>query len=91
MDVITICCLFIVLKKIHFHISIEGVDCIDTICFLLLQSLGIIGSVPAGLLILTLLVLLLYLLTRCCDNRPRKAGSITCLKVTLVLFAILTL
>ncbi|KAK3854363.1 hypothetical protein Pcinc_039152 [Petrolisthes cinctipes] len=55
------------------------------------ESLGIIGSVPAGLLIVTLLVLLLYLLTRCCDNRPRKPGSITCLKVTLVLFAILTL
>ncbi|XP_063870951.1 protein tweety-2-like isoform X2 [Scylla paramamosain] len=55
------------------------------------ESLGIIGSVPAGILILTLLVLLLYLLTRCCDNRPRKPGSITCLKVTLVLFAILTL
>ncbi|KAG0715252.1 Protein tweety [Chionoecetes opilio] len=55
------------------------------------RSLGIIGSIPAGLLILTLLILLLYLLTRCCDNRPRKPGSITCLKVTLVLFAILTL
>lgn len=55
------------------------------------ESLGIIGSVPAGVLILTLLVLLLYLLTRCCDNRPRKPGSITCLKVTLVLFAIFTL
>ncbi|KAK7077304.1 Protein tweety, partial [Halocaridina rubra] len=55
------------------------------------ESLGIIGSVPAGLLIMTLLVLLLYLLTRCCDNRPRKSASITCLKVTLVLFAIITL
>ncbi|XP_071551912.1 protein tweety isoform X2 [Panulirus ornatus] len=55
------------------------------------ESLGIIGSVPAGVLLLTLLALLLYLLTRCCDNRPRKPGSITCLKVVLVLFAILTL
>jgi len=55
------------------------------------ESLGIIASVPAALLILTLLVLLLYLLTRCCDNRPRKSASITCLKVTLVLFGLITL
>ncbi|KAB7496885.1 Protein tweety [Armadillidium nasatum] len=48
-------------------------------------------EVPAGILILTLLILLLYLLTRCCDNKPRKPGSIACLKATCVLTALFTL
>ena len=34
-----------------------------------LESLGIIGSVPAAWLIVTLIVLLIYLLTRCCDTK----------------------
>ena len=36
---------------------------------LYLESLGIIASVPAAWLITTLVVLLIYLCTRCCDTK----------------------
>ena len=39
---------------------------------LYLESLGIIGSVPAAILIVTLIILLIYLLTRCCDTKNNK-------------------
>jgi hypothetical protein len=39
---------------------------------LYLESLGIICSVPAAWLICTLVILLLYLLTRCCDTKNNK-------------------
>nr|CAD7407982.1 unnamed protein product [Timema cristinae] len=55
----------------------------------LLQSLGILGSLPAAWLILTLLVLLIYLLTRCCDRKPRPKRSIVALKWTLAIFTLL--
>lgn len=55
----------------------------------ILQSLGILGSAPAALLILSLFGLLLYLLTRCCDRKPRTAHSITSLKVTLSVVTVL--
>ena len=42
---------------------------------LYLESLGIIGSVPAAWLILTLIILLIYLLTRCCDTKNNKVGT----------------
>ncbi|XP_065162335.1 protein tweety isoform X2 [Atheta coriaria] len=54
-----------------------------------LESLGILGSVPAAWLILTLLVLLIYLLTRCCDRKPRPSRSISALKVTLAIVSVL--
>lgn len=54
-----------------------------------LQSLGILGSAPAAWLILTLLVLLIYLLTRCCDRKPRPSRSISALKVTLAVVSVL--
>lgn len=54
-----------------------------------LQSLGILGSAPAALLILSLFGLLLYLLTRCCDRKPRTAHSIRSLKVALSMVTIL--
>ncbi|XP_037027508.1 protein tweety-like isoform X1 [Bradysia coprophila] len=54
-----------------------------------LESLGILGSVPAALLIVSLFGLLLYLLTRCCDRKPRPAHSITSLKVTLSVVTVL--
>lgn len=38
---------------------------------------------PAALLIVSLLGLLFYLMTRCCDRKPRPAHSITSLKVAL--------
>ncbi|XP_058063910.1 protein tweety [Anopheles bellator] len=54
-----------------------------------LESLGILGSIPAALLIVSLVGLLLYLLTRCCDRKPRPAHSITSLKVTLSIVTVL--
>lgn len=53
------------------------------------QSLGLLGSAPAALLILSLFGLLLYLLTRCCDRKPRTARSITSFKVTLAVVTVL--
>ncbi|XP_022916358.1 protein tweety isoform X2 [Onthophagus taurus] len=54
-----------------------------------LESLGILGSAPAAWLILTLLVLLIYLLTRCCDRKPRAQKSISALKVTLAVVSVM--
>ncbi|XP_076623429.1 tweety isoform X3 [Colletes latitarsis] len=54
-----------------------------------LESLGILGSIPAAWLILTLLVLLVYLVTRCCDRKPRPRRSITLLKCSLAILALL--
>uniref|UniRef100_A0A1I8PIP5 Protein tweety homolog n=1 Tax=Stomoxys calcitrans TaxID=35570 RepID=A0A1I8PIP5_STOCA len=54
-----------------------------------LESLGILGSVPAALLIVSLLGLLLYLMTRCCDRKPRPAHSITSLKVALSIVTVM--
>lgn len=53
------------------------------------QSLGILGAVPAALLIVSLCGLLLYLLTRCCDRKPRPEHSITSMKVTLSVVTVL--
>ncbi|XP_067636910.1 protein tweety [Eurosta solidaginis] len=54
-----------------------------------LESLGILGSVPAAFLIISLLGLLLYLMTRCCDRKPRPAHSITSLKVALSIVTVM--
>lgn len=63
---------------------------IDRIIFLQnLQSLGILGSIPAAALIISLFCLLLYLMSRCCDRKPRPAHSITSLKVTLSIVTVL--
>lgn len=40
-------------------------------------------------MIFTLLVLLIYLLTRCCDRKPRPSRSISALKVTLAVVSVL--
>lgn len=54
-----------------------------------LESLGILASIPGAWLIFTLFILLLYLLTRCCDRKPRHAKSISALKVTLAITSVL--
>lgn len=54
-----------------------------------LESLGILGSIPGAWLILTLTVLLIYLLTRCCDRKQRPPRSITALKITLMILSVL--
>ncbi|KAI9561865.1 hypothetical protein GHT06_012827 [Daphnia sinensis] len=43
-----------------------------------LESLGVAASVPAVWLLLTLLVLLSYLLSRCCDKQLRQGRSLYC-------------
>lgn len=53
------------------------------------QSLGIFCSIPVGLLIISLFGLLLYLMTRCCDRKPRPQNSITSLKVVLSVVTVL--
>lgn len=57
--------------------------------FFRLQSLGLLGSIPAAALIFSLFCLLLYLMSRCCDRKPRPAHSITSLKVTLSIVTVL--
>lgn len=52
--------------------------------FISLQSLGILASIPAAILIISLVGLLLYLLTRCCDRKSRKVQSQACQKFTLI-------
>ncbi|CAD7087480.1 unnamed protein product [Hermetia illucens] len=54
-----------------------------------LESLGILASIPAVLLILSLLGLLLYLLTRCCDRKQRKPGSQRCQNCTIITITLL--
>ncbi|CAH0564426.1 unnamed protein product [Brassicogethes aeneus] len=72
--------------NVNFHLVNSSFDPNSPIY---LESLGILGSIPAAWLILTLLVLLIYLLTRCCDRKPRASKSISALKVTLAIFSVL--
>ncbi|XP_055708757.1 protein tweety-2 [Phlebotomus papatasi] len=54
-----------------------------------IESLGILASIPAAVLIVSLIGLLLYLLTRCCDRKPRRGTSNACQKCTLLIVTIL--
>ncbi|CAG0887549.1 unnamed protein product [Darwinula stevensoni] len=54
-----------------------------------LESLGLWGSVPALILIFSLVTLLIYLLAYCCKRTGSKARSYGCLKWTLVILSIL--
>ncbi|XP_050297847.1 protein tweety [Anthonomus grandis grandis] len=74
----------------HVNASFREVDnTFDLNSPVYLESLGILASGPAAWLILTLFILLLYLLTRCCDRKPRAAKSISALKVTLAIMSVL--
>ncbi|XP_021914768.1 protein tweety-like isoform X3 [Zootermopsis nevadensis] len=74
----------------HLNITCHPVNStFDPDSSIYLESLGILGSLPAAWLIFTLLVLLIYLLTRCCDRRPRPKHSIIVLKWTLAIFTLL--
>jgi len=57
---------------------------------LYLESLGILGSIPSVWLIITMFLLLIYLMTRCCDRKPRPRHSIVVLKWTLAIFTVLS-
>lgn len=53
------------------------------------QSLTILASIPAAILILSLFFLLLYLMTRCCDRKSKKLRTFGCQKCTLIFITIL--
>ncbi|XP_071554588.1 protein tweety isoform X2 [Temnothorax nylanderi] len=73
----------------HLNVSLHSVNnTFNPHSEIYLESLGILGSIPAAWLILTLLVLLVYLVTRCCDRRPRPKKSITALKCSLAILAL---
>lgn len=59
-------------------------SCFFLLIFIYLQSLGILASIPAAILIISLVGLLLYLLTRCCDRETSKVQSQACQKFTLI-------
>lgn len=64
---------------------------IITICSFNFQSLGILAFIPAACLILTLVSLLMYFLTRCCDRKTKRKRTITACKwVTIVFIVLLT-
>ncbi|XP_019868145.1 protein tweety isoform X2 [Aethina tumida] len=74
----------------HYNVNFHQVNSsFDPDSTIYLESLGILGSIPAAWLIFTLLVLLIYLLTRCCDRKPRPSKSISALKVTLAITSVL--
>ncbi|XP_076286519.1 tweety isoform X4 [Lasioglossum baleicum] len=74
----------------HLNVSLHSVNnTFNPHSEIYLESLGILGSIPAAWLILTLLVLLVYLVTRCCDRKPRPRRSITLLKFSLAILALL--
>ncbi|XP_011881007.1 PREDICTED: protein tweety isoform X2 [Vollenhovia emeryi] len=74
----------------HLNVSLHSVNnTFNPHSEIYLESLGILGSIPAAWLILTLLVLLVYLVTRCCDRRPRPKKSITVLKCSLAVLALI--
>lgn len=54
-----------------------------------LQSLGIMALIPASILIIYLISVLMYLLTRCCDRKSRREKSNGCQKCVLIFFSIL--
>jgi hypothetical protein len=58
-------------------------------CCFLFQSLTILATIPAAILICSLFLLLLYLMTRCCDRKSKKARTFGCQKCTLIFLTIL--
>ncbi|XP_071444597.1 protein tweety [Hetaerina americana] len=74
----------------HLNIALRAVNStFNPASEVYLESLGILASLPAAWLILSLFVLLIYLLTRCCERHPRRKRSIAALKWTLAIFTLL--
>ena len=57
---------------------------------LYLEALGILASIPAAWLIATLVVLLIYLCTRCCDTKSTKRRKSRPIRCCLSFFALVT-
>lgn len=55
-----------------------------------LESLGILVAIPGFWLILTLLFFLIFFLCRCCDANTKKKRKLTCCKLCLFLFAVIS-
>ncbi|XP_055389212.1 protein tweety-2-like isoform X2 [Condylostylus longicornis] len=73
----------------HVNITFRHVnDTFDPDSDVYLESLGILASIPATLLILALFGLLFYLLTRCCDRKPRKPKTQKCQNCTLFIITL---
>ena len=65
--------LFIFFSAPHVNITFHSVDSrFNPESDLYLESIGILASIPAAWLIATLVVLLIYLCTRCCDTKSTK-------------------
>lgn len=74
----------------HINISFHLVEArFEPESDLYLESLGFAASVPAAWLLLTLLVLLTYLLTRCCDSQLKRGRSLACHRWFLAITAFL--
>jgi len=58
---------------------------------LYLEALGILASIPAAWLIATLVVLLIYLCTRCCDTKSTKRRKSRPIRCCLSFFALVTI
>ena len=58
---------------------------------LYLEALGILASIPAAWLIATLVVLLIYLCTRCCDTKSTKRRKSRPIRCCLSFFALVTM
>ncbi|XP_055305610.1 protein tweety-2 isoform X2 [Sitodiplosis mosellana] len=70
----------------HINVTLNRVNStFDPRSVIYKESLGILASIPAAILILSLVGLLLYLLTRCCDQTTNsKLQSQACQKFTLI-------
>ena len=75
----------------HMNITFHAVD--DTFNpdnELYKESLGILASIPAAWLLATLVILLIYLCTRCCDTKSTKRRKSRPIRCCLSFFALVT-
>lgn len=79
-------------SELYLEVSIINISYFNVmfVTNFMFQSLGILGSIPSVWLIITMFLLLIYLMTRCCDRKPRPRHSIVVLKWTLAIFTVLS-
>lgn len=74
----------------HLNLTFQAVNStFDPYSHIYVESLLLFASLPILWLILTFFLLLLYLLTRCCDRKSRTKRTIDAFKVLLAVLAIL--
>ena len=75
----------------HMNITFHSVDNkFNPQNELYLEALGILASIPAAWLIWTLIILLIYLCTRCCDTKNSKRRKSRPIRCCLSFFALVT-